>query len=137
MEWSGRAKKDSGQKSLSTLFGIPLESQAQYKMKAVVISDSSIASVSFKCGLSMVLRDAGICMSLLLAKPGACARDMAGVWDNAHACDLGFTIAKCNYARHDFCMTQKIAKDVQDMVETAKRKAQPHTVFFVNDGRFS
>ena len=69
-------------------------------------------------------------MCLLLAKPGACARDLARMCDNAPACDLGLTIADCNDVRQDFCMTQEIAKGVRDLVETAKRKAQPHTGFF-------
>ena len=125
-----------GQKSLQTSFGIPLSPQTRYKMKAVVIGDSSISSVSVKYGLSMVLRHAGIYLYWLLAKSGACARELADIWQGAPPCDLGLTITNCNDIFQDFSMPPHLSEDIKHLVESAHRKTQVHAVFFVNDAGF-
>ena len=136
MPGSGTARRDWGQKSLQTSFGIPLAPQTRYKMKAVVIGDSSISSVSVKYGLSMVLRDAGIYLCWLLAKSCACARDLADIRDSAPPCDLGLTITNCNDIFQDFSMPPHLSENVKNLVESAHRKTQVHAVFFVSDAGF-
>ena len=114
MPLSGKAKRDWGQKSLQTSFGIPLAPQTHYKMKAVVIGDSSISSVGVKYGLSMVLRNAGVYFDWLLAKAGACARDLADIWDNAHhvilasSSRIATTFFRNSLCLHTFPKTSKL-----------------------------